>query len=268
VTVSRTRSQILGKGSEMAGFRRLSSDPDRPRGESAFSEIARQAAALDLGAPVSIRVSPRALRVGLRIDAAERRVELVLPRGVPAELGLRFLKDKRGWIAARLGALPGTVPFVEGAIVPVMDVPHRICRSPDSLAPPVVVAGGEIRVRGDPRHIPRRVRDHLVLLAHDELARRARPLAARIGRKVAKVSVRDTKSRWGSCAASGNLSFSWRLIFAPEPVIDYVVAHEVSHLAEMNHGPRFWRLVESLAPGNAPSRAWLDRHRARLLAYG
>ncbi len=268
MTVSHMRSQILGKGSEMAGFRSISPGSDRPRGESALAEIGRQATALDLGAPVSIRVSPRARRVGLRIDAAERRVELVLPCGVPAELGLRFLKDKRGWIAARLGALPGAVPFVEGAIVPVMDVPHRICRSLNSSAPPVVVGGGEIRVRDDPRHIPRRVQDHLAALALDELARRARPLAARIGRKVAKVSVRDTKSRWGSCAASGNLSFSWRLIFAPERVIDYVVAHEVAHLAEMNHGPRFWRLVESLAPGNAQPRAWLDRHRARLLAYG
>ena len=252
----------------MAGIRSISPGPDLPRRESALAEIGRQAAALDLGAPLSIRVSSRARRIGLRVDAAERRVELVLPHGAPAELGLRFLNDKRGWIAARLGALPGAVPFVEGAIVPVMDVPHRICRSSDSSAPPVVVGDGEIRVRGDPRHIPRRVRDHLVLLARDELTRRARPLALRIGRKIGRVSVRDTKSRWGSCASSGNLSFSWRLIFAPERVIDYVVAHEVAHLAEMNHGPRFWRLVESLAPGNAQSRAWLDRHRARLLAYG
>jgi predicted metal-dependent hydrolase len=268
VTVSRMGSQSLGKGGGMLSFRGISPGPIRPGSESALAEIGRQAAALDLGAPLSIRVSPRARRVGLRIDAAERRVELVLPRGVPAELGLRFLKDKCGWIAARLEALPRAVPFVDGAIVPVMGVPYRICRSLDSLAPPVVIAGGEIRVRGDPLHIPRRVRDHLATLAREELARRARPLAARIGRKIGRVNVRDTKSRWGSCASSGNLSFSWRLIFAPEAVIDYVVAHEVAHLAEMNHGPRFWRLVESLAPGTARPRAWLARHRARLLAYG
>jgi hypothetical protein len=155
-----------------------------------------------------------------------------------------------------------------GAIVPVLGVPHRICRSFDPAAPPVAIANGEIRVRGDPMHLPRRVRDHLATVAREELARRARPLAARIGRKIARVSVRDTKSRWGSCSSSGNLSFSWRLIFAPEGVVDYVVAHEVAHLAEMNHGPRFWRLVENLAPGNARPRAWLDRHRAQLLSYG
>jgi predicted metal-dependent hydrolase len=117
-------------------------------------------------------------------------------------------------------------------------------------------------------HIERRVRDHLVAMARTELAGRARPLAARIGRKLVRVGVRDTKSRWGSCSGRGNLSFSWRLVFAPEPIIDYVVAHEVAHLAEMNHGPRFWRLVESLSPDSAAARAWLKRHRSRLLSYG
>ena len=87
-------------------------------------------------------------------------------------------------------------------------------------------------------------------------------------RRRARVTLRDTRSRWGSCSARGNLSFSWRLIFAPEPVLDYVVAHEVAHLVEMNHGPRFWRLVESLAPGSAGARVWVKRHRTRLLSYG
>jgi predicted metal-dependent hydrolase len=252
----------------MAGFRGSSASRPRRQAESALADIARQAVALDLGAPVAIRVSPRARRVGLRIDAAERRVELVLPHDVPPELGLRFLREKRGWIATRLEALPRPVPFVEGAAVPVLGVPHRICRSFDPAAPPVAISDGQIRVRADPLHLPRRVRDYLAGLARDELARRARQLAARIGRKIVRVSVRDTKSRWGSCSANGNLSFSWRLIFAPEEVVDYVVAHEVAHLAEMNHGPRFWRLVDSLAPGNVRPRAWLERHRAQLLSYG
>ncbi len=252
----------------MKRLRIIPSGRSRRRGESALAEIGRQAVALDLGAPLAIRVSPRARRVGLRIDAAERRVELVVPQGVPAEFGLRFLREKRGWIASRLEALPRPVPFAEGAIVPVLGVPHRIRRSLDPSAAPVAIADGEIRVRGDPAHLPRRVRDHLAILAHDELARRARPLAARIGQKILRVSVRDTKSRWGSCSSRGNLSFSWRLIFAPEEVVHYVVAHEVAHLVEMNHGPRFWRLVDTLAPGNARHRLWLDRHRAELLAYG
>jgi predicted metal-dependent hydrolase len=227
-----------------------------------------QMAALDIQAPVSVRISPRARRIALRIDAAKRRVELVLPPGVPTSQGLRFLATKRGWVAARLEALPQQVPLAEGAIVPVLGTPHRIRREADLAAPPVAIIDGEIRVRGDPAHIARRVRDHLVATARSELALRARLLAPRIGRDVVRVSVRDTKSRWGSCSGNGNLSFSWRLILAPEQVIDYVVAHEVAHLAEMNHGPRFWRLVETLAPGSAAPRAWLRRHRSRLLSYG
>ncbi|HEV2335826.1 MAG TPA: SprT family zinc-dependent metalloprotease [Stellaceae bacterium] len=232
------------------------------------AEVERRATALDLGAPLSIRVNPRARRLLLRVDAASRQVELVLPTGVAAEHGLKFLAAQRGWIAARLETLPTPVPFALGAIVPVFGLPHRIARETDPAAPPVAIQGGEIRVRGDPVHLARRVRDHLVGLARTELSRRARLFAARIGRKVARVGVRETTSRWGSCSAQGALSFSWRLVLMPEAVIDYVVAHEVAHLAEMNHGPRFWRLVRTLVPDSATARAWLKRHRSGIFAYG
>ena len=232
------------------------------------AEIQRRAIALDLGAPLAIRVNPRARRLLLCVDSAERKIDLVLPRGVPAEHGLTFLTAHRGWVAARLEDLPPSVPFVEGAIVPVFGVPHRIRRESDPAAPPVAIADGEIRVRGDPTHLGRRVRDHLVRLARQELSRRARLYAARIDQTVLRVGIRDTKSRWGSCSTKGSLSFSWRLMLAPELVIDYVVAHEVAHLVEMNHGPRFWRLVQSLVPDIAPQRAWLKRHRNRLFSYG
>jgi predicted metal-dependent hydrolase len=232
------------------------------------ADLHHRVAALELGVPVAIRVSVRARRVSLRIDAAAQGVELVLPRGMPAAQGVRFLSAHRGWIAARLAALPPPVRFAEGATVPVLGVPHRIRRASDRGARVVAIADGEIRVRGDPAHLPRRVRDHLVLVARREFADRARACAGRLGKTVARIAVRDTKSRWGSCSSRGSLSFSWRLVFAPEAVIDYVVAHEVAHLVEMNHGPRFWRLVATLVPDSAGPRAWLKRHRAELLAYG
>ena len=221
-----------------------------------------------LDVPVSIRVSERARRVGLRIDSAERKVELILPRGVSASTGLRFLAAKRAWVTARLEALPQAVPFVEGAVVPLLGVPHRICRELDPAAAPVTIVDGEMRVRGDPAHLAGRVREHLVAAARAELAPRARRVAAQIGRSVARVNVRDTRSRWGSCSGQRNLSFSWRLILAPERVLEYGVAHEVAHLAEMNHGPRFWALVESLAPNSTGPRTWLKQNRNRLLSYG
>jgi predicted metal-dependent hydrolase len=238
------------------------------RTQAAIAHLDMRVRALELGAPVSIRLSPRARRLSLRVDAAARGVELVLPRRVAVEDGLRFIAAQRGWIAARLAALPLPVRLAEGAIVPVLGMPHRIRRELDPAAPPVAIGDGEIRVRGEPAHVPRRVRDHLTALARREFASRSRALAARIGKTVTRVGVRDPKSRWGSCSSSGALSFSWRLVFAPEPVIDYVVAHEVAHLVEMNHGPRFWRLVATLVPDSAAARAWLRRHRLELLAYG
>jgi predicted metal-dependent hydrolase len=251
-----------GKGEPLVRFR-IGAAP------AAIAEDIRQRAmALDIGAPVTIRVSARARRLSLRVDAASRTVELVLPRGTKAEHGLRFVANHRGWIAERLGALPQPVAFVEGAMIPVFGVPHRICRETGRSAPPVAVSDGEIRVRGEELHIPRRVRDHLMRLVKQELTRRAHLYAARVGKTITHVGVRDTKSRWGSCSGTGSLSFSWRLVFAPEMVLDCVVAHEVAHLVEMNHSVRFWRVAASLTPDHAAARAWLKRHRNQLFSYG
>jgi len=223
---------------------------------------------LGLGAPLTIRISPRARRLSLRVDATQRAIELVLPRRAAIEAAYSFVAAHRGWIAARVAALPPVLSLGDGATIPLFGVPHRIRRVPDPAAAPVTIADGEIRVRGEPAHVPRRVRDHLIAIAKRDFSARARALAARLGKSVTRVGVRDPKSRWGSCTSRGALSFSWRLVFAPEAVIEYVVAHEVAHLVEMNHSPRFWRVVASLVPDSAPPRAWLRRHRLELLAYG
>jgi predicted metal-dependent hydrolase len=220
--------------------------------------------------PLHVRESARARRITLRVDATTESIELVLPKRVSLSAGLRFLDSRRDWVAASLAEMPTRIVFADGAIVPVLGTPHRIRHLGERCpgARTVDIEAGEIRVVGAAPHVARRVRDHLVALARQELGRRAHALAARIDRRVTRISVRDTTSRWGSCSSSGALAFSWRLILAPEAVLDYVVAHEVAHLAEMNHGPRFWRVVESLAPGAARQRRWLSRNRARLLRYG
>ena len=222
----------------------------------------------ELGAPVALRSSPRARRMALKVNAAERRVELVLPRGVSARAALSFLAEKRQWVADRLAALPPRVPFTEGAEVPVFGAPHRIVRTADPAAAFFAIADGEIRVRAPPELVAGLVRACLARLARQELAARALALAPRVGREISRVSVRDTRSRWGSCSARASLSFSWRLVFAPHAVVDAVVAHEIAHLVEMNHGPRFWRLLDGLAPHHRAAQDWLQQHRTRLLAYG
>lgn len=235
---------------------------------SPLDKIDQSVRQLELGAPVAIRVSPRARRLSLRVDASARGVELVLPRRFSAETAIGFVARHRGWIAARVAAMPPPpLRLADGAVVPLFGVPHRIRRIIEPMAAPVTIADGEILVRGDPAHLPRRVIDHLKALARRDFAGRARALAARLGKSVTRVGVRDPKSRWGSCSSKGALSFSWRLVLAPEPVVQYVVAHEVAHLVEMNHGPRFWKVVASLVPDSASPRAWLRRHRAELLSY-
>jgi len=219
--------------------------------------------------PLIVRAHPRARRIALKIDHAGDAVEMVLPRRCSRGEALRFLEASRGWIDARLAKLPPRIAFAAGALVPVLDVPHEI-RAMGSIRGkgPAWIEDGAICVAGDPAFLARRVRDFLRALAKRELSARAETMALAVERKVTRITVRDTVSRWGSCARGGNLSFSWRLIFAPEAVVDYVVAHEVAHLLEMNHSKRFWRVVERLHPGAKTERLWLNRNRLRLMRIG
>jgi len=132
----------------------------------------------------------------------------------------------------------------------------------------VRVVEGTICVSGRAEHLARRVRDWLKREARAVLTDEALAKAARLGHAVKRIGVRDTRSLWGSCAASGAISFCWRLILAPDFVRDYVVAHEVAHLVEKNHGLRFWRLVATLTDEMAAARAWLKRHGEALHRLG
>jgi len=217
--------------------------------------------------PVDIAVHPRARRMTLRVDKGSGRLRLTLPPGVSREEGLRFVQRQEGWLRRRLAELPEAVPFADGAVLPILGVDHEVRHRPDARRG-VWRADGVIHVSGQAEHLPRRLTDFLKREARGEIAPRAQALAERIGRPVGRVTLRDTASRWGSCSSRGDLSFSWRLILAPEPVLHYVVAHEVAHLRHMNHGPRFWALVDQLVDDVDTPKHWLRRHGARLMRYG
>jgi len=121
-----------------------------------------------------------------------------------------------------------------------------------------------LRVSGEPAHAPRRLADWLKAEARADLSERVAHHADVLGVAPKRISVRDQSTRWGSCSCTGSLSFSWRLIFAPGFVLDYVAAHEVAHLREMNHGPRFWRLVRDTMPEMNAARRWLREYGAEL----
>ena len=124
-----------------------------------------------------------------------------------------------------------------------------------------------IRVTGQSEHTARRVLDFLKREAKKVLEARAFYYAGQLGTAPKHITVRDTASRWGSCSTQRSLSFSWRLILAPAFVLDYVVAHEVAHMREMNHGPRFWRLVEDLVGDTEKPQVWLREKGSALHRY-
>lgn len=211
--------------------------------------------------------NPRARRVILRLDAASGTALLTLPPGFSNRDALAFLQRNKGWLAQRLQKLPEAIPFQDGAVLPILGEPHRILHEPGARRG-LWREEGHLHVSGRAEHLPRRVRDYLKAEAKQELSVRSHDKAAAIGQRVTRVTLRDTKSRWGSCSHQGALSYSWRLILAPESVLDYVAAHEVAHLVHMDHSPSFWRLVADLHPDPDSARAWLKRDGSALWRYG
>jgi predicted metal-dependent hydrolase len=221
--------------------------------------------------PVELRRSARASRIALRLHPSFASVELVVPQGTSVARAVAFLESRRGWIAAQAAKLPPRVDFRDGAVFPVLGRPHLLVgvgSGAGGRVPPFRIADGRVEVTGAPEHLARRTRTGLARQAAMLLRDKTQTLAATLDREVNQVTVGDAKTRWGNCASSGKIRYSWRLIFAPEPVMDYVVAHEVAHLVEMNHSLRFWRVVEQLRPGHAAERHWLKHHGAELLRYG
>ncbi len=218
-------------------------------------------------ARVEWRRSPRARRVSLRIDPRGGSVVVTLPPRAGRTAGMALLMDHAGWVAERLAALPGITLFADGASIPLHGVEHRIRHAP-GRGGAVWVEDREILVAGGAEFLARRVSDFLRAEARRRLGELVAQKARAAGVVPRRVTVKDTKSRWGSCAASRNLAFSWRLVMAPRHVQDYVAAHEVAHLRHMNHGARFWALVAELTPHTDAAVVWLRTEGPRLLRVG
>jgi len=221
---------------------------------------------------VRLRRHRQARRYTLRIQAATREVILTIPPRGTLKEAREFAQKHGGWIAARLGRLPEAAPFAHGITVPLRGERHRIVhrRGIRGTVWTETDSSGErlLCVAGHAPHIDRRIGDFLRREARRELETASRRFAADLGVTVRRVAVRDQSSRWGSCSTTGVLSYSWRLILAPTLVLNYLAAHEVAHLLEMNHSPRFWRLVQRLCPDHERAKAWLDVHGGDLHRYG
>jgi predicted metal-dependent hydrolase len=221
---------------------------------------------------VRLRRHRQARRYTLRIDAALHEVVLTMPPRGSVREARDFAQQHGGWIAARLKRLPEAAPFVHGVEVPLRGIPHRIVhrRNVRGTVWTETDDRGQrlLCVAGEPPHLDRRIGDFLKREARADLETVSNRYAAKLGIPIKRVSIRDQSSRWGSCSNTGVLSFSWRLILAPSYVLDYLAAHEVAHLKELNHSPRFWKLVGRLDTDFERAKAWLDAHGTDLHRYG
>jgi predicted metal-dependent hydrolase len=212
---------------------------------------------------VSLRRSGRATRFSLRVSRADGRVSLSLPLWAAEGEALEFLRAREDWLRHHLQAAPVIQHAAIGAFVPVCGIPREVVAG---AARGARFADGRIEVPPGARSGPR-VRALLGALARERLTRAVHRHTAALGCTAARLTLRDPRSRWGSCSSKGDLMFSWRLIMAPPAVLDYVAAHEVAHLVEMNHSAAFWRVCARLRPDYAEQRDWLKRHGAGLLAW-
>lgn len=223
---------------------------------------------------IDVRVleNPRTTRLTLRLvpaAKAQESLKVTVPPGTPEQEVDEFLQRNRNWAAARLSRLPEVIRLEHGAVIPLRGVPHRIVYSGTIRG--IVSVGMEedgpvIRVFGDPKFTSRKVAEFLKRQARQDLTRAVARYSEALGVTAKSITLRDTTSRWGSCSSSGALNFSWRIVLAPPEVLDYLAAHEVAHLREMNHSDRFWKLVAGICPDMDKHKSWLRIHGSKLHA--
>jgi predicted metal-dependent hydrolase len=211
----------------------------------------------------TVRRSERARRVRVRVDPRDGAVEVVLPKRAAQREAAAAVAQLRGWIdrrraevavaQARVAARDGTVPYLgTDLLLRVEPGRTRVHRRGDVLLVPA----------GDARAALERWYRRQARL---EIAPRLDRAAADVGKSYTKLTIRDQRTRWGSCSAAGAMSFNWRLLLAPDAVLEYVVRHEACHLAVMDHSPRFWALMTALMPGYQAPRGWLRDHGGTLV---
>jgi predicted metal-dependent hydrolase len=294
----RNRARHYSLAAGIAAGRTAKGTPTRVRVKPAGSRPPEDITIQGLETPVQVRRHPAARRLTLRVSQVRREAVLTMPNSSNVQEAARFVAEHIEWLRQKLEAMPAPIDFSHGGVILYRGTYHRIhfmgptrhtrvawvegtreaqrllkeliekapasrkekVRLPDKHLPRICVSGHI-------EHAPRRLKDWLEAQARDVLSERAHHYAELMKVKPRRITIRDQVSRWGSCSSSRVLSFSWRLVLAPPFVLDYVAAHEVAHLKEMNHGARFWTLVRKNFPRMEEARKWLRKHGAELHRY-
>ncbi len=213
---------------------------------------------------ITLRRSARARRFSLRVSRVDRRVTLTLPTRARDAEAMAFAASQEGWLRNAMAGLPVLTGVALGGVVPVEG---RMLHLVPGAGRMVRADGDALLVPGAAAQAGRRVQVYLQALARTRLVAASDRYAAQVGRRFVGITLRDPRSRWGSCTADGALMYSWRLVMAPPDVLDYVAAHEVAHLVEMNHSPAFWAVVARLRPDWQVQRNWLRMHGGDLQSH-
>ena len=216
--------------------------------------------------PISVRRPHNAKRISLRISQAKNSVVLTLPKRASLLSGMKFLDSKSDWLLTNLEENPA-ITIYDGATLPILGKLYTIKRLNGRGVTQLDTENLQIVVHCQEEFITRRVKDFLKKFLQEECTKRAEHLAFALNKHIKKVIISEAMSRWGSCKKDGTLSFSSLLIFAPPEILQYIIAHEVAHLKEMNHSPHFWKVVEQLYPDMHCARKWLRKEGYRLHRY-
>ncbi|MFN4226339.1 MAG: M48 family metallopeptidase [Hyphomonas sp.] len=218
---------------------------------------------------VRLEVNAKARRLIIRLDERRREAVAVAPTPRQIEAAAAFAAERVDWISSRLQHLPEITLFEDGETIRYRGKPCQITLEGDGRIARLYPGNPQIlSVPGDPETTHARVLRFLKKQAKADLQKAVERHCETLKVACQGMSVKDTRSRWGSCTADGHLSFSWRLIMAPPEVLDYVAAHECAHLKEMNHSAKFWAHVARCCPDWKRQRAWLRLHGAELQAAG
>ena len=218
---------------------------------------------------LSFKRNSRCKRMIMRIAKDGSGLLMTLPKRTAQAEALRFAQGARGWIVKNMSNRVPALAFGHGVVIPFRGETYNIvCPGGGRGLVQLDQLTKTIIVPGDLAHVNRRLTDWLKQQAVKDLTLASEFYANAMAVEYSALSVRDQSSRWGSCSAGRALSYSWRLVLAPRYVLDYVAAHEVAHIQEMNHGPRFWRLVLTHCKQAKQARTWLKHEARDLHRYG
>lgn len=222
--------------------------------------------AAELGFDIRVIKSPRARKLILRVDNKDRIPVLTVPRYCSSKKAIEFVRRNQEWLDKCLEKLPKARRFAHGDQISFFGKTLTVIHTPEARSGVVAICD-EIHISGQPEFLHRRLIDFIKQKAKDKFFTLSQKKAEKIGCKINSISIKDTKSRWGSCSNRGNINYNWRIALAPDFVIAYLVAHEVAHLRHPDHSDAFWTCVRQLCPQYVKGRNWLKEHGKDLYLY-